>query len=217
MKRVAALAITLALGACSSAALTTSSDGDAKGRSVAAPGIDPPPASTSSTPSASSTAPLADASGDEDVVTDAGAHANMVPDGVTKIFLKVHDEGFYPWSPSGSTCSPWDEGTFTIVLPSRELSWKYCASTQAGLYDIREGQRVLTPAEYAVLDDLMHAFEPSNNELLAADGADVWITFTTPSGETTYRDDFYGFRAEPGEVLVDGLAEMLTPLRQYAR
>lgn len=214
MKRIAGLAATLALAACGSTVLTPSEDGDDSSRALAVPHVDAPGASTSTS---SSAAPQTDAGGDEDAVTDAGAHPNMVPDGVTKIFVKVHDEGFYPAPSAGSACSLWDEGTFTIALPSRELSWKFCDWTEAGPYGIREGQRILTPAEYAVLDDLMHAFEPSNNKLIGADGADMWITFTAPSGDVTYRDDFYGYRAQPGEVLVDGLAEMLSPLRQYAR
>lgn len=149
----------------------------------------------------------ADGGGGDSSITDAGG-GDLFPADTTKVVV-TEKGGFGASSPAGSTCSQEDR-TYTITLPARTLDAKVCASSTAGgpnAYVTR--QTLLSEAEYAPIATALHAVHHSTEAACGADKPAETLTFTTPSAETRYDDDFYSCNKEPGRVYVKGIDAVL--------
>jgi hypothetical protein len=157
----------------------------------------------------------AGADGATDGSTDAGT--DLFPADTTKVVV-TDKGGFGPGVQDGSTCSPADS-TYTLLLPSRELSWKICESTGVGggTYAFRTGQKTIAEADFTALSDALHALRRQTKTQCGADKPSETIVFTTPSGDVTYLDDFYFCDATDTKAYVTGLDAVLQELNLLAK
>lgn len=149
----------------------------------------------------------------EDGATDGGTDL-FLPD-TTKIVLTVKG-GFGPGPLDGSTCTPADL-TYTLTLPARELSWKLCELADGGSYAFRTGQRTLSAEEYAPVSAALHALQRATQTACGADAPNEEIVLTTPSGDTTYYDDFYFCNASDPKIYVTNLSAVRAELDKLAK
>ena len=119
-------------------------------------------------------------------------------------------------APDGSTCSPVDR-TFTLLLPTRELSWKLCEVTDAGTYALTTGQATIAAADFVPLSDALHGLRRATKTACGADKPVETIVFTTPAGDTTYEDDFYFCDITDTKPYVTGLGAVLEELDKLAK
>jgi hypothetical protein len=181
---LALVSISAAVAACSSSSTSTGGDPDAGG-----------------TDGGTTT----DATSEE--ISDAGNP--LIPDGVTKIVF-TSKGGFVPTPPDGSTCSTVDI-TYTITLPARVFSWKICqADADSGPNAFLTGEKTLTPEQYAGIDDAIQALKRQTVPQCGADKPNEEITFTSPSGEVTYYDDFYFCDANDTKIYVSGMENVFS-------
>jgi hypothetical protein len=181
---LALVSISAAVAACSSSSTSTGGDPDAGG-----------------TDGGTTT----DATSEE--ISDAGNP--LIPDGVTKIVF-TSKGGFVPTPPDGSTCSTVDI-TYTITLPARVFSWKICqAGADSGPNAFLTGEKILTAEQYAGIDDAIQALKRQTVPQCGADKPNEEITFTSPSGEVTYYDDFYFCDANDTKIYVSGMENVFS-------
>jgi hypothetical protein len=148
-----------------------------------------------------------------DGATDAGA--DLFPADTTKIV--VTDKGGFGFPmPDGSTCTSVDR-TFTLLLPTRELSWKLCEATIEGPYAFRTGQAIITAADFVALSNALHGLRRATMTGCGADKPAEIIVFTTPSGDTTYEDAFYFCNAADPKLYVTGLDAVLEEMGKLAK
>jgi hypothetical protein len=180
--------LSAAAAACSDSSTSASSDADAGGTGTVADG-------------ASATDATSEGSGD--------AGNPLIPDGVTKIVF-TSKGGFVPTPPDGSTCSTVDI-TYTITLPARVFSWKICqAGADSGPNAFLTGEKILTAEQYAGIDDAIQALKRQTVPQCGADKPNEEITFTSPSGEVTYYDDFYFCDANDTKIYVSGMENVFS-------
>ena len=145
----------------------------------------------------------------------ADAGGDLFPADTTKITV-TQKGGFTPGPPDGSTCSLVDT-TYTLSLPSRELSWKICEYGDGGPYAFATGQRILSEAEFAPVSSALHGLRRATKTACGADKPSETIVFTTPAGDTTYYDDFYFCDANDTKAYVTGLGNVLAELSKLAK
>jgi hypothetical protein len=139
----------------------------------------------------------------------------LIPAGVTKIVF-TSKGGFVPQGPDGSTCSTVDI-TYTLMLPALEFSWQICEATDAGPYAFRTGSRTLSAAEYATIDTAIQGLKRQTMVQCGADKPSEEITFTSPSGEVTYLDEFYFCDANDTKVYVSGMENVFSAMTMQVR
>jgi hypothetical protein len=164
-----------------------------------------------------STASETDGGGTDGGGPDAGeGDAGLFPADVSKVVVKALGGGPLPPPPDGSTCTP-TNATYTFVLPARTLSWSFCDWGDGGPYVLRTGEKNLTEAEYASFEAIMRKITRTTKTQCGFDKPTETITFTTPSGDVTYYDDFYFCDANDPKIYVSGIDDLLYALYQYAR
>jgi hypothetical protein len=139
----------------------------------------------------------------------------LIPDGVTKIVF-TSKGGFLGPGPDGSTCTAVDI-TYTVTLPAREFSWKICEATDAGPNAFRTGSRTLSAEEYATIDVTIRALKRQTMVQCGADKPSEQITFTSPSGDVTYLDDFYFCDANDTKIYVTGMEDVFSAMTMQVR
>lgn len=182
---LASVSISASVAACSSSSTSASGDGDAGGT-------------------------VPDGGGTTDATSEGSSDAGnpLIPDGVTKIVF-TSKGGFVPAPPDGSTCSTVDI-TYTITLPARAFSWKICEATDSGPYAFRTGEKILTAEQYAGIDGAIQALKRQTQVQCGADKPIEQITFTSPSGEVTYIDDFNFCDVNDTKIYVSGMENVFT-------
>lgn len=191
---LAVTSVSAVLGACSSSS-TSSGGGDPDGGGVV-------------TDSGTTT----DATGE---ASNGDAGNPLIPAGVTKIVF-TSKGGFVGPGPDGSTCSEVDI-TYTVTLPDRGFTWKICESVDGGPNGFRDGSRFLTVEEYAKVDAAIKALKRQTMTQCGADKPEEKITFTSPSGEVTYIDDFYFCDANDTKIYVSGMENVFSVLTMQVR
>lgn len=159
----------------------------------------------------------ADVSSSDGAATDSASDAgtDLYPADTTKIVV-TEQGGFVPSPPDGSVCSLVD-ATYTLLLPSRELSWKVCEYSDSGPYAYATGQKTLSAAEFAPLSNALHGLRRATQTMCGADAPSKAIVFTAPAGDTTYYDDFYFCDPKDSKPYVTGLDAVLSELQQLAK
>lgn len=152
-----------------------------------------------------------DASGDG----SSGGGNPLIPAGVTKIVF-TSKGGFVGPGLDGSTCSTVDI-TYTLTLPDRGFLWKICESIDGGPNGFRDGSRFLTVEEYAKVDAAIQALKRQTMTQCGADKPEEKITFTSPSGEVTYYDDFYFCDATDTKLYVSGMENVFSVMTMQVR
>jgi hypothetical protein len=145
--------------------------------------------------------------------SDAGG--DLFPADATKVVV-TEKGGFGPGPLDGSTCTPADV-TFTLLLGTRDLSWKVCDFDDAGTYAYRAGQRILSEAELGTVTTKLRALRVNTEHACGADKPADQIVITTPSGSVTYDDSFYGCNKGDGKIYVDGIDDVLGALSALAK
>jgi hypothetical protein len=158
-----------------------------------------------------------DAKTEDAAVRDAetDANADLFPSDTTKIVI-TEKGGFVPAPPAGSACSLIDQ-TYTLLLASRELSWKFCEATDAGPNAYRTGQTTIATADFNALSSALHGLRRATQTQCGADAPEQVIVFSTPSGDATYYDDFYFCDANDPKPYVKGLDAVFAELRKHAK
>lgn len=177
--------------------------------------------STSSTPSdgGNGTSSSGGSSGDVDgsQPTDASVgDAGLFPTDTTKIVFTSKGGGPLPPPPDGSVCQETDI-TYTLLLPSRELSWKVCEGFNGAPYTYRTGQKTLTAEQYATIEAPLKALTRTTTVQCGADKPSEQIVFTRPSGDVTYYDDFYFCDASDPKIYVHGLEDVFSAMTMLAQ
>lgn len=159
---------------------------------------------------------------DASTTTDAAANDGstdggnpLIPAGVTKIVF-TSKGGFVQEGPDGSACSKVDI-TYTVTLPDRGFTWKICDDADGGPYAFRDGSRFLTVEEYAKVDAAIQGLKRQTMVQCGADKPEEKITFTSPSGEVTYIDDFYFCDANDTKIYVSGMEDVFAILTMQVR
>ncbi len=142
-----------------------------------------------------------DAADNLDASTDGGA--DLFASDTTKIVM-TSKGGLVASPPDGSTCSPVDK-TFTLSLPSFELSSSVCEAAEDGLYELKTGTKTIASANRVKLTNALHALKRATEVKCGADKPNDTIVFTTPKGDATYYDDFYFCNANDTKAYVTGL------------
>ena len=68
-----------------------------------------------------------------------------------------------------------------------------------------------------VEDTALHALKRTTTKQCGADKPSEEIVFSTPSGDTTYYDDFYFCDTSDGKIYVSGIDDVLAELGKLAR
>ena len=176
--------------------------------------------SSSSTSTGSSGGADTDGGGvlpDGGTTTDGATGGNnpLIPEGVTKIVF-TSKGGFVGPGLDGSTCSTVDI-TYTLTLPDRGFLWKICESIDGGPNGFRDGSRFLTVEEYAKVDAAIQALKRQTMVQCGADKPEEKITFTSPSGEVSYLDDFYFCDANDTKIYVTGMENVFSVMTMQVR
>lgn len=151
-----------------------------------------------------------------DASSDGGSGGNpLIPAGVTKIVF-TSKGGFLAPGPDGSTCTAVDI-TYTLTLPDRGFTWTICESIDGGPNGFRDGSRFLTVEEYAKVDEAIQALKRQTMVQCGADKPEEKITFTSPSGEVTYLDDFYFCDANDTKIYVTGMENVFSVMTMQVR
>lgn len=148
---------------------------------------------------------------------DGGAvDSGLYPTDATKILFTSKGGGPLPPPPDGSVCQQVDI-TYTILLPSRELSWQVCEAGDGGAYGYRTGQKTLTAEQFAGVEATFRALTRTTTVKCGADKPLEQLTFTRPSGETTYYDDFYFCDVNDPKLYVAGMEDVFTAITLLAQ
>lgn len=156
------------------------------------------------------------ATGNDGAPNDGGVDSGLYPADTTKIVFTSQGGGPLPPPPDGSVCQEVDI-TYTIVLPARELSWKVCEDVDGGPFAYRTGQKTLTAMQFASVEATLRALTRTTTVQCGADKPEEKITFTTPSGEVTYYDDFYFCDANDTKLYVGGMEDVFTAITLLAQ
>lgn len=189
-----------------------------------------PPNATCDCNSARSGAP--DASPD---VADSAVDPGIFPATTEKVTLRasidslVREEGATDCGPVDLNGISFDDETYTLDLPTRELSWRVCERhldggapapfpPLAGDWAYRTGTKVLSDAELANVDaalQAVHVTTPTGPRI--ADVPLMTVTVTTPDATTTYDDDLTAGGPVAGVTFVHGLGGVFSAVATYAR
>jgi hypothetical protein len=172
---------------------------------------------TASGPGATGDGGVADSAVDgstSDGPSDGGT--DLFPSDTTKIV--VAEKGGLPFpAVDGSTCAPIDS-TFTLLLPTRELSWTVCTTTDGGSFALRTGETTIAAADFVALSNALHSLRRATNKPHCDEDKPVeTIVFTTPAGDTTYQDDFYFCSATDPKLYVTGLDAVLADIKKLLK
>lgn len=142
----------------------------------------PPPRNSSAQPDAGAADSAGSVAAEPLVPSDADTITVTSKGGM---FVAEHDPE--------SNCWPSDS-TFTLTRQTHQLTWKTC-NTAAGLASgaaatlkarFAEGQKTLTDAEYAKLDEALRAMKVIQTDRCQLDLPVLTITVTSPDGPVSY-------------------------------
>jgi hypothetical protein len=130
----------------------------------------------------------------------------------TKLTLVVSG-GFGAAPPRGSTCDRTLQPlAYAVEASSRQLSFGFCAPTiPGGPWHQQTGQRVLTAAELATIEDGLAQLAPSQAMSCGADAAVVTLDLERARGVELLADDFYSgcpWELHAGRTFVTGLQNL---------
>jgi hypothetical protein len=175
--------------------------------------------STSSTASDGRSDASTDRGTPSDAATDApeDAASHLIFEADTSKIV-VTSKGGLPWpAPDGSACKSY-ELTYTLVLPSRELSWSLCDSSSVAPYpyEYQSGTKTLSESEFAPVSSALHALRRATEMQCGADRPFEAIAFTTPRGVATYYDAFFCNDIDPKQY-VTGFNQVFDALSSLAK
>lgn len=147
--------------------------------------------------------------------TDAGA-GDLFPADTTKIVFT--DKGGLPGPPGDGTSCSIADATYTLLLPTRELSWKVCESINSDPPAFKAGSVTLSAADFVPLSNALHGLRrtltPSG---CGADKPFETLVFTTPAGDAAYYDDFYFCDAKDTKKYVSNIGTVYGELKKVAK
>jgi hypothetical protein len=147
---------------------------------------------------------------------DAGGHTmddEVIPASFLRFTLS-QSGGAFGVPPVMGPCQPGTLETYSIDASSRRFEWDYCDLSGTPSQNKR-GQRALTEQEYRAVLKASTRVHVSRELSCGADGASISLRVETPSGTTTYMDDFAScFIPEHAPFVhgIDALAGLLPEL-----
>lgn len=154
-----------------------------------------------------------DAGEDADADADADASDDVFPSDTLKVVVKA--TGGMPRGQDDTLCRGYDD-TYTLLLPSHELSWRSCDWLDAGGQGFNTGERALSDAEYAALATALQALRTIPDGGCWEDVAETRVTFTTATGETSYLGEG-SWCNDAGPPAVTGLDSVFAELAKLRR
>jgi hypothetical protein len=146
--------------------------------------------------------------------------AGLIPGDAQSIVLRSTIDAT-PGTDSSPKCGPidpqgvsFDDESFTLTFPARELSWRICQPTGGGAFAYQVGKKTLDDTEFVQVYDALAAVTASPSAY-SADFPFETMEVTTPSATASYGVIPDGY--EPSIVRVTGLDDVFVAARALAK